>query len=194
LEDPWIAIVDGEKKEVQKIERLEFSESELIPRIQKKTKAFLKKNDRKKLNAFSSALFCQDFLINKTPDVEIKKVDSIVGMGVFAKTIIPRLSYVGEYVGIVRRRNRLLDPGNPYIFRYLRSSLFCPLVVDAREKGNFTRFINHSDEPNLTSRWLIVDGVYHIILFSNQMILPGTQITYDYGESYWRKKANPIVL
>lgn len=194
MEDPWIAIVNGEKKEVQKIERLEFSESELIPRIQKKTKAFLKKNDRKKLNAFSSALFCQDFLINKTPDVEIKKVDSIVGMGVFAKTIIPRLSYVGEYVGIVRRRNRLLDPGNPYIFRYLRSSLFCPLVVDAREKGNFTRFINHSDEPNLTSRWLIVDGVYHIILFSNQMILPGTQITYDYGESYWRKKANPIVL
>ena len=194
MEDPWTVIINGEKKQVQKIERLEFSENDLVTRIQKKTRAFLKKNDRKMLNAFSGALFSQDFILNHLPPVEIKRVDSLVGMGVFAKTIIPRLTYVGEYVGVVRRRNRLLDPGNPYIFRYLRSSIFCPLVVDAREKGNFTRFINHSDEPNLTSRWIIIDGMYHIILFSNQLIFPGTQLTYDYGESYWRKKANPIVL
>jgi SET domain-containing protein len=67
-------------------------------------------------------------------------------------------------------------------------------VIDAEEKGNFTRFINHSDEPNLTSRWIVVDGIYHVILFANQLIPKGTQLTYDYGPNYWSQRPGPLCL
>lgn len=194
MEDPWFVLKNGEKKSVSSIETLEFTDPIFIKEIQKRTTRVLKGSFRRKMNLFSCALFENEFTEKKTPKYSIRFVDSLIGYGVYAEQTIPKLAYIGEYVGVVRRRDKKRDQDNSYIFRYLRTNLFKPLVIDAEEKGNFTRFINHSDEPNLTSRWIIVDGIYHVILFANQMIPKGKQLTYDYGPNYWSKRPDPLCL
>jgi SET domain-containing protein len=194
LENHWSVLIDGVKKPVEPIDRLEFQDSHLIEAVNRRCQRMLKSKSKRRTHDFTHALFANDVLKKKEWDLAIRQVDSLVGLGVFARQVIPRLSFVGEYVGVVRKKDALLDRDNSYLFRYLKVSFWTQLVIDARLKGNFTRFINHSDEPNLTSRWVIIDGIYHIILFTNQIIYPGQQLTYDYGDSYWDQRAQPMVL
>jgi SET domain-containing protein len=195
VEAAWTVLKEDIEIPVAKIDELIFAEPSIKALIKKKCDRFLKLGFRSKMNRFSLALFEQDFILKKMPPVEIQYIDSLVGFGVFATQTIPGLTYVGEYVGVVREKTKKPDQSNDYIFRYLGSrSFFKSFVIDAEEKGNFTRFINHSDEPNLTSRWLIHDDVYHVIFFTNQKIEKGHQLTYDYGPYYWTKRAKPLSI
>ena len=65
-------------------------------------------------------------------------------------------------------------------------------TIDAKHKGNITRFINHSYEPNLEPLGVFSRGVMHIILRTKKWIKKGQQITYDYGPQYWKKREKPI--
>jgi SET domain-containing protein len=121
----------------------------------------------------------------------IDKVNPLVGFGVFATQSIPYLTYIGEYAGELRARKRKTDRSNNYIFGYMVGFFGTPWIIDASKKGNFTRFINHSFHPNVNSRGVIVDGLYHIIFFANRRIEKGEQLTYDYGPTYWNKRSYP---
>lgn len=121
----------------------------------------------------------------------LKKVNALVGFGAYAKKNISYLSYVGEYAGEVRKRRRRTDKQNPYIFGYMVGYFGTPWVIDSKDKGNFTRFINHSFTPNVNSRGIVVDGIYHVIFFANRNIAAGEQLTYDYGPAYWVNKPYP---
>lgn len=70
------------------------------------------------------------------------------------------------------------------------------LKVDARKSGNFTRFINHSETPNIVAYTLSIPsneyGVepspVEILYFAKKLIRPGEQllVSYEDGEkSYW---------
>ena len=195
MEATWTVLKNKEEVPVAEIDELIFADASIKNLIKKKCDRFLKLGFRGKMNRFSLALFEEEFLTKKKPPIEIQHIDSLVGFGVFATQTIPGLSYIGEYVGVVREKTRKPDQSNDYVFRYLGGrSFFKSFVIDAEEKGNFTRFINHSDEPNLTSRWLIHDGVYHVIFFSNTRIEKGDQLTYDYGPYYWTKRAKPLSI
>ncbi|MBI3211167.1 MAG: SET domain-containing protein-lysine N-methyltransferase, partial [Simkania negevensis] len=117
-----------------------------------------------------------------------------LGYGVFAVKDISALTYIGEYTGVVEKRSRRLNRFNNYIFGYVVGPKPTPFVINAEKRGNFTRFINHSDEPNLTSRWLIIEGITRVILFSNRLIQKGEQLTYDYGPIYWKKRSQPELI
>jgi SET domain-containing protein len=52
--------------------------------------------------------------------------------------------------------------------------------VDSSRGGNGTQFVNHRCEPNAFMR--VHHG--HIIIFALRDILPGEEITLDYGETY----------
>lgn len=173
------------------IKSLKFSKRSIFDKIQKRALRKLRWKKYKERNLWTSCLFKESFLGQKEIPFVIKEVNPLVGYGVFAKETIRELSFVGEYVGLVRRRRFFKDSSNDYVFGYFIGPQDTPWVIDAKEMGNFTRFINHSYEPNLTSRWIIVDGVGHIILFANQLIRPGEQLTYDYGPYYWRKRSFP---
>jgi SET domain-containing protein len=123
--------------------------------------------------------------------VVIDKVNPLVGYGVFAKEFIPELSYIGEYAGELRARRGRKDRENDYIFGYMVGMFRAPWVVDASKMGNFTRFLNHSFDANVTSRGVVVDSIYHIIFFANRSIAKGEQLTYDYGPTYWNKRPYP---
>ena len=143
------------------------------------------------MNRWACSLFEKELLQDRAVPLEIKKVNPLVGLGVYATKIIPELGFIGEYTGVVRKRQRRKDTLNDYVFGYVIGPHETPWVIDAEEKGNFTRFINHSYEPNLTSRWIISEGVGHIIFFANRTIMPGEQLTYDYGPNYWIKRSYP---
>jgi SET domain-containing protein len=94
--------------------------------------------------------------------------------------------YIGEYTGVVRENRRVyFAPLNNYCYEYpVPDGIGKNYVIDAT-KGNFTRFINHSYEPNLKPVYAFLDGFYHLIFLSLRVIQKGEQLCYDYGRHYW---------
>ncbi len=154
----------------------------------------LEDESTKRKNLWIDSLYGNAFLSKKFSPSYVKWINPLIGYGLFAKEDIPQYSLVGEYTGVIRKRNAKQDKNNDYIFGYVVAQSETPFVVDASLEGNYTRFINHSDEPNLHSTWLISKGICHIILVSKSYIPKDTQITYDYGPYYWRKRPSPLEL
>ena len=86
---------------------------------------------------------------------------------------------------------RLFDPKNRYHPRRLYS-----IDLDALKVGNFTRFINHSEKPNVEASLFRIPAnsqglkpsPFEIIYFAKKNIQPGEQLLVCYeGEdkSYW---------
>lgn len=183
-----------EKLKITYLEELEFESPEILAWVKKKCVKRLKKKRYFLNNRWALALFKDNVLSAPVNHTYIEWINSYLGYGAFAAKNITELTYMGEYTGIVRRRHKKKDLGNNYVFRYVTGPRDTPFVIDAKDQGNFTRFMNHSDDPNLTSRWIIAGGITHIILFANQPIKKGTQLTYNYGPTYWRSRTAPSEL
>jgi uncharacterized protein len=126
------------------------------------------------------------------PDVLVKWIDPTLGYGLFAEVEIPARTFVGEYTGMVRRRLKS-DRTNNYCFDYaVIPGKKGPFIIDAKEKGNLSRFVNHSSEGNLEPLSLFHGGIVHIVLHTRRKVRAGEQLCYDYGEEYWKKKEQSI--
>jgi hypothetical protein len=99
---------------------------------------------------------------------------------------LPAASTVGYYAGVI-------VPGqasrrSEYSFRLTHSGADdnAP-VVDAEYLGNLTRFINHSASPSCEAEITkLRGGVPCIRIFVGPHdLLPGTEITIDYGSDFW---------
>ncbi len=124
------------------------------------------------------------------PEVSIEWINERIGFGVFARCSFPAGAYLGEYTGLVRPRKRKLDRKNDYCFEYPigRKS---PWVIDAKEHGNHARFINHGSRPNIEPIAVCsIDGLIHLIFLALQHIPEGTQLLYEYGIDFWKKRKN----
>ncbi|KAL4117091.1 hypothetical protein PRIC2_012541 [Phytophthora ramorum] len=105
------------------------------------------------------------------------------GYGVRTRQHIPLLSIVGEYVGEIIDQKELARrlksvPRHELNFYYL---LLAPGVyIDARNKGSFTRFVNHSCEPNCKTEKWTVKGETRIAVIALQDIDVGEELTFDY--------------
>ncbi len=115
-----------------------------------------------------------------------------MGYGLFAEEEIPESFFVGEYTGIVRENNRrYFEPLNNYCYEYpIPDSIGRSFVIDATH-GNLTRFINHSFQPNLKAGYAFLDGFYHCIFIAIRSIAKGSQLTYNYGQTYWYIRTPP---
>lgn len=129
------------------------------------------------------------------PSVSIRKIDERVGWGLYTQEAISKGSYVGEYTGVVRKNDRrYIEPLNDYCFEYpVLDQIGRSYVVDATG-GNLTRFINHNYQPNLKAVHLFWEGYYHLIFITLQDIAKGTQLSYNYGHSYWHVRFSPVAL
>ncbi|MDN3509085.1 MAG: SET domain-containing protein-lysine N-methyltransferase [Candidatus Neptunochlamydia sp.] len=183
-----------EKLKITYTDTLIFDSIKIIHQVARKCARKMKKEPLRQMNAWTLALHKKEFDQPRKHLFYIKWINRYLGYGVFAAQNIPGLIYIGEYTGIVKRRNNRKNRFNDYVFSYDLCGKATRWCIDAREKGNFTRFLNHSDHPNLTSRWIIRDGITHIILFSNQWIPKGSQLTYCYGPWYWRSRSSPAPL
>lgn len=106
------------------------------------------------------------------------------GFGLSANSFIAAGDFIMEYVGEVlnsqqfehRANEYSLDQNKHYYFMALRSDC----VIDATARGNISRFINHSCDPNAETQKWTVNGELRIGFFSTKDILPGQEITFDY--------------
>ncbi|MCB1074235.1 MAG: SET domain-containing protein-lysine N-methyltransferase [Simkania sp.] len=183
-----------QKLGIEYIEYLEFEHPDYLRWVATKSQKQLKKSTARKINRWTLALHKKAILTPRYDHIYIRYVSSEIGYGVFANRDLPALTYVGEYTGVVTRRQAKKTRFNDYVFGYMTGPKNCPFIIDAKRKSNFTRFINHSDEPNMNSRWVIVGGITRIILFTNEFIPKGEQLTYDYGKYYWRSRSAPALI
>lgn len=54
------------------------------------------------------------------------------------------------------------------------------IYIDARNKGSFTRFVNHSCEPNCKTEKWTVHGETRIAVVALRDIAEGEELTFDY--------------
>lgn len=128
-------------------------------------------------------------------DLTICWIDSQIGYGLWTNREIPPRAYLGEYTGVLRKRHLFGRWQNNYCFIYnIGEARGTSYLIDAEKKGNFTRFINHSETPNLEAASVYHNGCMHIIFYAIQKIPANTQLCYDYGPLFWRKRKIPLSL
>jgi hypothetical protein len=171
---------------IQYLSHLTFQTPRLLAKIQNA----IQKEPLNQKQRWLGKYFQKEIQEGYTRPLLVKWIDSDVGYGAFAEEVIPKFTFIGEYVGLVRKRSLFRRNSNTYCFDYPIGDLKSPYVIDAKDQGNLTRFINHSDHPNLEPAAAYSEGLLHIILFTKEVIAPGTQLVYDYGEDFWagRKK------
>lgn len=138
-------------------------------------------------NRMQAEQYQQELLDGTVAEVLIRWVDDDVGHGLFAEKDLPANTFIGEFTGLVRRLYRLNQDHNAYCFHYpTRFFSWHYTVIDGQTLGNETRFINHSDTPNLMPLALCERNLLHIVFVTTSLIKAGTQLTYDYGKDFWR--------
>lgn len=118
----------------------------------------------------------------------IRHISPKVGHGVFAKEAIAPYSTLGHYVGILRL-DQEIDDTNDSTFSFGDFPLFS---IDAKNEGNWVRFMNHSDlrhpKTNVIA-WEYYTEEFPYIVFTagSRGIEKGVQLLYSYGERYWHE-------
>ncbi len=105
-----------------------------------------------------------------------------LGVGLFAMRPIRAGEFVVEYTG----RHVTNEEADRLKTRYL-FELNEQWTVDGSARSNVARYINHSCDPNCEAE--VVDGRIHITAARD--IMPGEELTYDYGEEYFDEFIKP---
>ncbi|CAG9771752.1 unnamed protein product [Ceutorhynchus assimilis] len=124
--------------------------------------------------------------------VEVFKTEK-KGLGLRAAANIAYGEFILEYIGEVldpdefdkRAEEYAKDKNIHFYFMSLRSDA----IIDATMKGNISRFINHSCDPNAETQKWTVNGELRIGFFSTRTILAGEEITFDYQFQRYGKEA-----
>ncbi|EQC36926.1 CMGC/CDK protein kinase [Saprolegnia diclina VS20] len=116
------------------------------------------------------------------PTLEAFKTES-KGYGVRTRVAIERNDPIGEYVGEIidqkelqRRCAGLGRHETNFYYIQVEPGVF----NDARHRGGFTRFVNHSCDPNCKVEKWIVDGEMRFLVYALRAIAPMEEITFDY--------------
>lgn len=171
------------------LSHIEYANWRIESYLRKKCYAALKKRNIGQSALWLGSLHSREMKHEIIPNVTISWICDQKGYGVIANENIPQWKFIGEYTGIVRPRNILFPNVNDYCFMFPRKWLnFRPLTIDSEKSGNFTRFINHSDYPNLESLAIFYEGMMHIVFRTIKSLSIGEEMTYDYGDIYWKKR------
>lgn len=113
--------------------------------------------------------------------VSVKR--SRTGLGLFAVKEIEKGDFIIEYTGrpITKAEEDKLA-GTRYLFE-----INSRLTIDGSARSNIARYVNHSCRPNAEVD--IKKG--RVLIFARKKIKPGEEITYDYGQEYWKEFIKP---
>lgn len=128
--------------------------------------------------------YINDIKNKKTAEVYIKYINPKCGYGVFANQDIPERHIIAEYTGIVRRKDfSKIKDDYEYAWGFPPPTKF---LIDGKNAGNFTRFINHNDDNNVEMIYIPVDGRWHLAYVAKKPIKKGQQLLANYGAPYWK--------
>uniref|UniRef100_A0A674MJG7 Histone-lysine N-methyltransferase NSD3 n=1 Tax=Takifugu rubripes TaxID=31033 RepID=A0A674MJG7_TAKRU len=107
------------------------------------------------------------------------------GWGLKANQPLKKGEFVTEYVGEVidaeECQQRIKRAHENHMTNFYMLTLTKDRVIDAAQKGNLSRFINHSCSPNCETQKWTVNGDVHIGLFALCDIDAGTELTFNYN-------------
>lgn len=123
-----------------------------------------------------------------TKQVAIRYIDKNIGYGVFAKENIKPYTVLNTYAGILRP-DKLINPDNDSAFMF---SDFPQFSIDGARAGNWCRFMNHGEDDGGQTNVVAWEhysdfGPRIIFTASHRGIKKGSQLLYNYGESYWEE-------
>ena len=88
------------------------------------------------------------------------------------------LEYIGEVLDNAAAEARLQDEASDRHFYQME--LEANRIVDAKNKGNVSRFINHSCDPNIEVQKWCVNGYFRLGFFALRDLEVGEELSYDY--------------
>ncbi|CAL8303653.1 unnamed protein product [Boreogadus saida] len=126
----------------------------------------------------------QDFSKRLYPDTKIIKTAG-KGWGLICLRDIKKGEFVNEYIGELideeecRARIRFAQENN--ISHFYMLTIDKDRIIDAGPKGNYSRFMNHSCQPNCETQKWTVNGDTRVGLFAVCPIPEGTELTFNYN-------------
>ncbi|KAK6783634.1 hypothetical protein RDI58_017088 [Solanum bulbocastanum] len=135
----------------------------------------------------SKACHCSDMCSNRPfrRDRKIQVVKTeLCGWGVVASESINKgdfiIEYIGEVIDDALCEKRLWDMKYKGVQNFYMCELRKDFTIDATFKGNLSRFLNHSCDPNCKLEKWQVEGETRIGVFAARFIEVGEPLTYDY--------------
>lgn len=118
----------------------------------------------------------------------MKKKDKLVvrrsknGLGLFTRVDISRDDFIIEYTGERISSNEADQRGGKYLFDVNRK-----WVVDAKDRKNLARYINHGCCPNCE----VVNEGGELNVYAKRAIKVGEELNYHYGRGYFEDHIKP---
>uniref|UniRef100_A0A7N6FGL0 [histone H3]-lysine(36) N-trimethyltransferase n=1 Tax=Anabas testudineus TaxID=64144 RepID=A0A7N6FGL0_ANATE len=109
-----------------------------------------------------------------------------------AKDMAPNtfvLEYCGEVLDHKEFKTRVKEYARNKNIHYYFMSLKNNEIIDATLKGNCSRFMNHSCEPNCETQKWTVNGQLRVGFFTTKTVTAGTELTFDYQFQRYGKEA-----
>uniref|UniRef100_A0A8C7IR29 SET domain containing 2, histone lysine methyltransferase n=1 Tax=Oncorhynchus kisutch TaxID=8019 RepID=A0A8C7IR29_ONCKI len=100
-----------------------------------------------------------------------------------ARDLIPNtfvLEYCGEVLDHKEFKTRVKKYASMKNIHYYFMALKNNEIIDATLKGNCSRFMNHSCEPNCETQKWTVNGQLRVGFFTSKTVTAGTELTFDY--------------
>ncbi|KAM6431905.1 histone-lysine N-methyltransferase NSD3 isoform 2-T3 [Liasis olivaceus] len=129
---------------------------------------------------------CQNQCFTKRlyPEAEIIKTDRR-GWGLQTKRNIKKGEFVNEYVGELideeECRLRIKRAHENSVTNFYMLTVTKDRIIDAGPKGNYSRFMNHSCNPNCETQKWTVNGDVRVGLFALCDIPAGMELTFNYN-------------
>ena len=164
-----------------------FSCPKLLQAVQKEVASYPRTDPHIVEREWLGALYKHKIENGFSKQVVVAPSHPKVGLGLFTSEAIRSGEYVIEYTGEVERYRFLRLRRNDYLGEYTVGAHYpVRFVINAEESGNASRYINHSDTPNLRCITVIVSGLLRVIFLALCDIQIGQELTFDYGEAYWK--------
>uniref|UniRef100_A0A4W4H785 Nuclear receptor binding SET domain protein 2 n=1 Tax=Electrophorus electricus TaxID=8005 RepID=A0A4W4H785_ELEEL len=126
----------------------------------------------------------QDFTKRLYPETKIIRTAG-KGWGLVALRDIKKGQFVNEYVGELideeECRARIKYAQENDITHFYMLTIDKDRIIDAGPKGNYSRFMNHSCQPNCETQKWTVNGDTRVGLFAVCDIPAGTELTFNYN-------------
>jgi histone-lysine N-methyltransferase SETD2 len=119
---------------------------------------------------------------NSEVTVELFATES-KGFGVRAMDKIEKGVFIIEYVGEVISKKESIERLQKGRGRYLMGA-GSGMIIDARDRGNYARFINHDCVANAHCVLCVVKGLPRLLVIAQRRISKGEEVTIDYGNEY----------
>ncbi|XP_043537388.1 histone-lysine N-methyltransferase NSD3 isoform X3 [Chiloscyllium plagiosum] len=129
---------------------------------------------------------CQNQCFSKRlyPETELVRTEAR-GWGLCTKVDIKKGQFVTEYVGELideeECRNRIKHAHENNVTNFYLLTLTKDRIIDAGPKGNYSRFMNHSCNPNCETQKWTVNGDTRVGLFALCDIRAGSELTFNYN-------------